>query len=76
MYDDTLYDKINPDIRMDAEEEKKYDALHRAILSGLLIGIAQRGDDGLYSAASPGAREQRELPRCKSPACNKRISTP
>ncbi|MBO7723051.1 MAG: DUF3418 domain-containing protein, partial [Thermoguttaceae bacterium] len=42
--------------KMSAEEEKKYDALHRAILSGLLIGIAQRGDDGLYSAASPGGK--------------------
>ena len=42
--------------KMNAEEEKKYDALHRAILSGLLIGIAQRGDDGQYSAASPGGK--------------------
>ncbi|MBR2335367.1 MAG: hypothetical protein IKA62_03990 [Clostridia bacterium] len=33
MYDDTLYDKINPDIRMDAEEEKKIELLKKLGLS-------------------------------------------
>ena len=33
MYDDTLYDKINPDIRMDAEEDKKFELLKKLGLS-------------------------------------------